>query len=116
MCYLQTISFDFSSLTSPPQLPDETMQYVGHIYGADADPKNPNYCLTIGEQKEKNAHIKPETVKDEFVKVRTARDATLTAPKLLLPALQVNMRAGVLPDAEEDGFSYLKLPLNRIPK
>lgn len=100
----------------PCQLPDDTQQYVGHIYGADADLKNLNYTLTIGEQKAKNSHIKPDTAKEEYVKVRTTRDATLTAPKLLLPALQVNMRAGSLPAAEDDGFSYLKLPLNKIAK
>lgn len=97
-------------------LPDETRQFVGHIYGADAEPGKLNYTLTIGEQKQKNQHIKPDTVKEEYVKVRQARDATLTAPKLLLPSLQVNMRAGALPDAEADGFSYLKLPINKIAK
>jgi hypothetical protein len=66
---------------------------------------------TIGEQKAKNKHIKVGTTQEEFVAVRQARDATLDAPKLLLPSLQVNMRAGHLPAAESNGVSYLKIPV-----
>ena len=60
-----------------------------------------------------NIHLKDQD-EDSFVAMREARDATLKAPRLILPSLQVNIRAGALPPAEADGHVYLKLPINRI--
>jgi hypothetical protein len=65
---------------------------------------------TIGQQKASNKHIKTGTTEEQFVAIREERDRTLDAPKLLLPSLQVNMRAGHLPPPENNGVSYLKIP------
>ena len=69
---------------------------------------------TIGEQKRANIHVRTDTEEAQFVQVRETRDATLAMPALMLPAVQVNIRAGALPDAESNGTRYLKLPLDRF--
>jgi len=68
---------------------------------------------SVAEQKEKNIQLKAHTSKAEFVEFRTKRDATLSAPKLLLPSIQINIRAGHLPPPEDNGTSYIKLPLRQ---
>jgi glyoxylase-like metal-dependent hydrolase (beta-lactamase superfamily II) len=90
-------------------LADETRVFVGHDY----QPKGRElmYETTIGESKKSNIHIKAETTEEEYVSFRQTRDAELSAPKLLLPSIQVNINAGELPLAEDNGVSYLKLPL-----
>ena len=93
------------------KLPDDTQIYVGHDYqpgGRDLE-----YQTTIGHQKTSNIHLKEQTTKDEFVEFRTSRDSTLKAPKLLLQSLQINCNNGVLPPAEPNGTSYLKIPLEQ---
>ncbi|MGE0683146.1 MAG: MBL fold metallo-hydrolase, partial [Candidatus Binatia bacterium] len=67
---------------------------------------------TVGEQKTTNVQIKAGATKEEFVAFRKARDRTLDMPALILPSLQVNIRAGHLPEPEGNGIAYLKLPLN----
>jgi hypothetical protein len=69
---------------------------------------------TVQEQREANVHVKEGTSMEEFVAFRTERDANLSMPKLILPSVQVNMRAGQMPPAEEDGTSYLKIPINKF--
>jgi len=69
---------------------------------------------TIAAERAHNVHIHDGVSEDEFVRMRTARDAQLGMPKLILPSVQVNMRAGGLPPAEDDGRSYLKIPLNQL--
>lgn len=70
-------------------------------------------CETdIQTQKNQNIHIHDATTKDDFVEMRNKRDAGLSMPKLILPSIQINMKAGQLPEPEENGVSYLKLPLN----
>ena len=70
------------------------------------------YETTIGESKKSNIQLKATTSENEYIQFREARDKTLKAPRLLLPSIQVNIDAGHLPPREENGKSYLKLPLN----
>ncbi|MDY0007637.1 MAG: MBL fold metallo-hydrolase, partial [Spongiibacteraceae bacterium] len=93
-------------------LPDELRLFMCHDY-------MPNdravACeTTVAAQKEANIHVHQGISEDEFVAMREARDATLDMPRLILPSLQVNMRAGHLPDPEDNGVVYLKLPLNLL--
>lgn len=69
---------------------------------------------TAGEERQRNIHVREGVTEDEFVQMRTARDRTLDMPVLMLPAVQVNARAGRLPPAEDNGISYLKIPLNAL--
>ncbi|XWY21213.1 MBL fold metallo-hydrolase [Bisgaard Taxon 45] len=92
-------------------LPEETRMFLCHDYL----PKNrQEYCYetTVKAQKEQNIHIYHGIAQAEFVKMRQARDATLSMPKLIMPSVQVNMRAGHLPPAEENGQVYLKVPIH----
>jgi glyoxylase-like metal-dependent hydrolase (beta-lactamase superfamily II) len=93
-------------------LPDSTRVFVCHDYGPNG---RAVACeTTIGEQKRDNIHVRDETPEDEYVAMRKARDATLPMPALILQSLQVNLRAGALPPASEDGTRYLRIPLDRI--
>lgn len=90
-------------------LPDETRIFTAHDYQPGG--RELQFESTIGESKKNNVHIKATTTKTDFVKFRTERDKTLSAPKLLLPSIQVNINGGQMPSAEENGISYLKLPM-----
>jgi hypothetical protein len=68
----------------------------------------------VGDQKARNVHVGAGKSRADFVALRTARDATLAMPRLIIPSLQINMRAGHMPEAEENGVSYLKVPLNGL--
>jgi glyoxylase-like metal-dependent hydrolase (beta-lactamase superfamily II) len=94
-------------------LPDETRIFVCHDYKA-ADRHEYAWETTVGAQKALNKHIGGGKPKADFVALREARDATLSMPKLILPSLQINMRAGQKPEPEDNGVSYLKLPLNLL--
>jgi len=93
-------------------LPDETRIFTCHDYKA---PERDEYAWesTVGEQKAKNKHV-ADVTEDQFVEMREARDATLPMPKLIVPSIQVNMNAGQLPGAEDNGTVYLKVPINRL--
>jgi len=92
-------------------LPGETRIFLCHDYKAPG--RDTFACQsTVAEERGSNVHLRDG--EDAFVAMRTARDATLPMPRLLLPAVQVNMRAGRLPPAEANGTSYLKIPLNRM--
>ena len=69
---------------------------------------------TVGEQRRSNIHLKDGISEEEFVKMRTERDATLDMPRLILPSIQVNIRAGQMPPAEDNGTVYLKVPINAL--
>jgi len=103
----------YGSIQKILTLPDETRIFVGHDYKA---PGRDEYAweTTVGEQKAKNIHVGEGKSGDEFVKMRTERDATLAMPKLIIPSLQVNMRAGQMPPADEQGKTYLKVPVNGL--
>jgi hypothetical protein len=72
------------------------------------------YETTVAAQRAGNIHLKDGTSEADFVRMRTARDATLSMPVLILPAVQVNIRAGEMPPAETNGVAYLKIPLNAL--
>lgn len=93
-------------------LPDDTRIFTCHDYKA---PGRDQFAWesTVGEQKAKNKHIADAT-EEEFVEMRESRDATLSMPKLIIPSIQVNMRAGKMPPAEDNGTVYLKVPLNTL--
>jgi len=90
-------------------LPDDTRVFVGHDYQPGG--REVKYETTIGKSKVENVFLKAETDKDAFVSHRNLRDKTLHAPVLLLPSVQVNVNAGSFPPAEDNGMSYLKIPL-----
>lgn len=90
-------------------LPDTTKVYVGHDYPGHE--RELRCCSTIKEQKESNIQIAEKITKDSFISARQERDRTLSAPKLLYPSIQVNIRGGRLPPPETNGVSYLKTPL-----
>ena len=92
-------------------LPDSTRLFMCHDYKAPGRDEF-QYESSVAEEKAHNIHVGAGKTEDEFVKMRSERDATLDMPRLILPSVQVNMRAGQLPPAEDNGVSYLKLPLN----
>ena len=94
-------------------LPPETTMYVCHDYPPAA--REPRWQTTVAEQRTHNIHVHDGISEDEFVAMRQARDATLEVPTLILPSIQVNVRAGELPPADENGVSYLRIPLNALP-
>ncbi|WP_425299321.1 MBL fold metallo-hydrolase [Pseudaminobacter soli (ex Zhang et al. 2022)] len=93
-------------------LPDETRIFTGHDY--QPGDREPQWESTVAEQKARNTHMSKCTNEAEFVKVREARDETLSMPKLILHALQVNMNGGRLPEPEANGRRYLKFPLDAL--
>ena len=95
------------------ELPGETVMYVCHDYPPPTRP--PAWQTTVAQQRACNIHVRDGISEEAFVAMRTARDATLGVPTLILPAIQVNVRAGQLPPPESDGVSYLKIPINRLP-
>lgn len=103
----------FDSVQKILALPDATRVFVGHDYKA---PGRDSFAWesTVAEQKARNVHIGSCRSKADFVALRQARDATLAMPRLILPSLQVNMRAGRMPEPEDNGLSYLKIPLNGL--
>lgn len=93
-------------------LPESTRVFVCHDYAPGG--REHRYETTIGEQKRRNIHLRADTSMQDFVQLREARDATLAMPNLILPAVQVNIRAGALPEPEGNGVRYLKIPVDRI--
>ncbi|MGH6913410.1 MAG: MBL fold metallo-hydrolase [Geminicoccales bacterium] len=93
-------------------LPPETRLFTGHDYMPGG--REPAWESTVAEQRASNLHLKDQPSEEQFVAMREARDATLPMPRLILHALQVNMEAGRLPPPENNGTSYIKIPLNRL--
>lgn len=100
----------YQSIEKLLSLPGDVRLFMCHDYMPGG--REVEYETTVGAQKAANIHVHTGTTEDQFVEMREARDATLDMPRLILPSLQVNMRAGHLPDAEDNGTVYLKLPLN----
>ncbi len=92
--------------------PDDTLIFVCHDYPPTS--RKVEWVTTVSEQKKNNIHVKTSIGEDEFVKVREARDKTLNMPKLIIPSIQVNMRAGNLPPAEDSGDVFIKVPINSM--
>ena len=93
-------------------LPDDTALLIGHDY--EKDDRDVECCATVAEHRAKNVHVGDNRSEADFVKLRDTRDATLPLPKLMLAALQVNIRGGRLPDPEPCGRAFLKIPLNHF--
>ncbi|WP_339804832.1 MBL fold metallo-hydrolase [uncultured Marinobacter sp.] len=103
----------YQSIQKVLSLPDETRIFLCHDYKAP-DREEFQYMTTVAEQRANNVHVHQGISEQEFVKMRTERDATLDMPRLILPSVQVNMRAGHMPPAEDNGQIYLKVPVNRF--
>ena len=103
----------YDSIQKVLALPDEMRLFMCHDYGANGG-REIRWESTVAEEKANNIHVGGGKSRDEFIAMRKARDAQLDMPKLIIPSLQVNMRAGQLPPAEEDGKTYLKVPVNKL--
>lgn len=100
----------YASMRRILALPPQTRVFVCHDYPPGS--RAPAWQTTVAEQRASNIHVREGISAAEFVQMRQARDATLDVPTLILPSIQINIRAGQLPPAEDDGVSYLKIPLN----
>jgi glyoxylase-like metal-dependent hydrolase (beta-lactamase superfamily II) len=101
----------YDSIQKVLSLPDETRLFMCHDYGPNG--RDIQWETTVAAEKEHNIHVGKGATKEQFVKFRTERDATLAMPKLIIPSLQVNMRAGELP-TDKDGRPMLKVPVNGL--
>ncbi len=103
----------FRSIRRLLSLPRETRLFMCHDYKA---PGRDEYAweTTVGAERDGNVHAHDGTSEAEFVEMRTTRDATLAVPRLILPSVQVNIRAGHMPEPEDNGVSYIKIPVNLI--
>lgn len=103
----------FHSIRRLLSLPDATRLFLCHDYKA---PGRDEYAweTTVQQQREENVHVKDGVSEDDFVKMRTSRDATLSMPTLIMPSVQVNIRGGRLPEPEDNGVSYIKIPVNAV--
>ena len=93
-------------------LPSDTTIYLCHDYPPEG--REHQCSVSVAEQQQDNIHIGHQASKQEFVAMREARDATLSMPRLILPSIQINVRAGELPPTEDNGIRYLKVPLNQL--
>jgi len=102
----------FKSIKKLLSLPSETRLYMCHDY----PPEGRDVCFetTVAEERARNIHVNDGVNEAKYVEMRTARDKTLAMPVLILPSVQVNIRAGNFPPAEDNGISYLKIPLNAL--
>ncbi len=94
------------------QLPDETRLFMCHDYGPNG--RDIQWETSVAEERDHNIHVKDGISEDEFVQMREERDASLDMPKLIIPSLQVNMRAGKMPPADEQGDVFFKVPVNKL--
>lgn len=102
----------YDSIQKVLALPDETRLFMCHDYGPNG--RDIQWETTVADEKEHNIHVGAGKTREEFVKFRTERDAQLDMPRLIIPSLQVNMRAGEMPPADEDGKTFLKVPVNAL--
>lgn len=101
----------YQSIQKVLALPDDTRIFLCHDYKAPGRDQF-QHQTTVAEQRARNIHVGESISEDDFVRMRTERDATLDMPRLILPSVQVNMRAGEMPPPEDNGQVYLKVPLN----
>ena len=102
----------YRSINKVLSLPPETVLYMCHDYQPGG--REVQFVSSVAEEREKNLHVRNGISEEEFVAMRHARDATLDMPTLILPSVQINMRAGELPEPEANGTRYLKIPLNVV--
>jgi len=101
----------YDSIQRVLSLPDAMRLFMCHDYGPNG--RDIRWETTVGDEKAHNIHVTGKS-REEFIALRTARDATLAMPKLIIPSLQINMRGGDLPPADEDGKRFLKVPINGL--
>lgn len=102
----------FRSINKVLSLPPQTQLYMCHDYQPGG--REVQFVSTVADEREKNVHVRNGISEEAFVAMRQARDATLGMPTLILPSVQVNMRAGQLPEPEANGTRYIKIPLNAV--
>jgi glyoxylase-like metal-dependent hydrolase (beta-lactamase superfamily II) len=102
----------YDSISRLLALPDDTRMFVGHDYQPDG--RDVAWETTVGAQKAENKHVGRGKSREDFIAMRTERDKTLSLPDLILPSVQVNMRAGAMPPRESNGVHYLKIPINQV--
>lgn len=102
----------YRSINKVLSLPADTRLYMCHDYQPNG--REVQFVTTVAEERENNIHVRNGISEEEFVAMRSARDATLEMPVLILPSVQVNMRAGRLPEAEDNGRRYLKVPIDAL--
>ncbi len=100
----------YQSIQKILSYPNETKLYMCHDYPPNG--RSPEFCSTVGAEKSGNIHVHDGISEQQFVQMRTQRDETLQVPTLILPSIQINIRAGHFPEPEDNGKSYLKIPLN----
>ncbi|MAU68016.1 MBL fold metallo-hydrolase [Hyphomonas sp.] len=103
----------FRSIKKVLSLPPVTRLFMCHDYKAPGRDEY-KWETTVAEERAHNVHVHDGVTEDEFVAMREARDATLDMPRLILPSIQINMRAGQMPEPDDNGTSYLKIPLNAL--
>lgn len=102
----------YRSIQKVLRLPEDTVLYMCHDYQPGG--RELKYISSVAEQRATNIHIRTGISEDEFVQMRERRDASLEMPVLILPSVQVNMRAGHFPPEEDNGVAYIKIPLNQL--
>ena len=102
----------YQSIKKILEMPDETRMFVCHDYAPNG--REFLWETTVGAQRADNIHVGNNVSEDSFVEMREKRDATLAMPRLIMPSIQVNMRAGHMPNAEENGSTYLKVPIQGL--
>jgi glyoxylase-like metal-dependent hydrolase (beta-lactamase superfamily II) len=102
----------YASVRKLLSLPPQTRLFMCHDYPPNQ--REVAFETTVAEQREKNIHVHDGITEAQFVQMRTTRDATLEMPVLILPAVQINIRAGELPPKESNGVAYVKIPLNAL--
>jgi glyoxylase-like metal-dependent hydrolase (beta-lactamase superfamily II) len=102
----------YRSIKRVLELPDSMRLFMCHDYGPGG--REIKWETSVAEEKANNIHVREGVTEDEFVKMRTERDASLDLPKLIIPSIQVNIRGGQLPEADESGKRYLKVPINEL--
>ncbi|NJM36247.1 MAG: MBL fold metallo-hydrolase [Rhodomicrobium sp.] len=102
----------YRSIKKVLSLPPQMRLFICHDYGPNG--RDIRWETTVGEERAHNIHVRDGITEDEFVAMRTARDKTLGMPKLIIPSIQVNIRGGKLPEPEDNGTRYLKVPVNEL--
>ena len=102
----------YQSIKKLLALPAEMRMFICHDYGPNG--RDIKWQTSVAEQRQNNIHVRDGISEDEFVEMRETRDATLNMPRLIMPSIQVNMRAGYFPEAENNGETYIKVPIQGL--
>ena len=102
----------YQSIKKLLALPAEMRMFICHDYGPNG--RDIKWQTSVAEQRQNNIHVRDGISEDEFVEMRETRDATLNMPRLIMPSIQVNMRAGYFPEAENNGETYIKVPIQGV--